>query len=143
MDQIVDKANLRSVQGRSEIQIRLKPDFLGNVQMNIVADKEQLVVRMVTDQPVVKEIVEANLHHLRTELQHQGLTIDRFEVVVNPDTDPQQNREQFSQMFKNPSYQNGRRQGSDPQPETNDRKNGTLEDDPPADAETDGVNYFA
>jgi flagellar hook-length control protein FliK len=143
MDQIVDRANLRSIQGRSEIQIRLKPDFLGNVQMNIVADKEQLVVRMVTDQPVVKEIVEANLHHLKTELQHQGLTIDRFEVVVNPDTDPQQNREQFSQMFKNPSYQNGRRQGSDPQPETNDRKNGILEDDPPADAETDGVNYFA
>jgi flagellar hook-length control protein FliK len=143
MDQIVDKANLRSVQGRSEIQIRLKPDFLGNVQMNIAADKEQVVVRMITDHPVVKEVVEANLHHLKTELQHQGLTIDRFEVTVNPDAGQQQNREQFAQMFKNPSFQNGRRQGSDQEPETNHRENGNREDGHPADAKTDGVNYFA
>jgi flagellar hook-length control protein FliK len=143
MDQIVDKANLRSVQGRSEIQIRLKPDFLGNVQMNIAADKEQVVVRMITDHPVVKEVVEANLHHLKTELQHQGLTIDRFEVTVNPDAGQQQNREQFAQMFKNPSFQNGRRQDSDQEPETKHRENGNRENDHPADAKTDVVNYFA
>jgi len=143
MDQIVDKANLRSIRGRSEIQIRLKPDFLGNVQMNIAADKEQLVVRMVTDQPVVKEIVEANLHQLKTELQHQGLTIDRFEVTVNPDAGQQQNREQFAQTFKNPSFQNGQRQRSEQEPETNPRGNGSREDNHPSDAEADGVNYFA
>ena len=68
MDQIVDKAAIRSIHGRSEIQIRLKPEFLGHVQMNIAADKEQLVVRIMTDQPMVKEIIETHLHHLRTEL---------------------------------------------------------------------------
>lgn len=146
MDQIVDKANLRSVQGRSEIQIRLKPDFLGNVQMNIAADKEQVVVRMITDHPVVKEVVEANLHHLKTELQHQGLTIDRFEVTVNPDAGQQQNREPFAQMFKNPSLQNGQGQDPEPEPETHHGGNGQQEDrrrsgdDQP---EQDGINYFA
>lgn len=147
MDQIVDKANLRSVQGRSEIQIRLKPDFLGNVQMNIAADKEQLVVRMITDHPVVKDVVEANLHHLKTELQHQGLTIDRFEVTVNPDAGQQQNREQFAQMFKNPSFQNGQGQDPEPEPEAHHRENGSRggnhgrsSGDQP---EEEGINYFA
>ena len=142
-DQIVDKASLRTIQGRSEIQIRLKPDFLGNVQMNISADKEQLVVRMVTDQPVVKEIIEANLHQLKTELQHQGLTVDRFEVVVNPDAEQQQNRDQFAQMFKHSSFQNGRRQDSEQEPETDRRENSGREDDHPTGAKKDGVNYFA
>jgi flagellar hook-length control protein FliK len=146
MDQIVDKANLRSIHGRSEIQIRLKPDFLGNVQMNIAADKEQVVVRMITDHPVVKEVVEANLHHLKTELQHQGLTIDRFEVTVNPDAGQQHNREQFAQMFKNPSFQNGQGQDPEPEPEAHHRENGRREDsrsDGDDQPKEEGINYFA
>ena len=146
MDQIVDKANLRSVQGRSEIQIRLKPDFLGNVQMNIAADKEQVVVRMITDHPAVKEVVEANLHHLKTELQHQGLTIDRFEVTVNPDAGQQQSRDPFAQMFKNPSFQNGQGQDPEPEPETHHRENGNWEDNRRNNEEQptqEGINYFA
>jgi flagellar hook-length control protein FliK len=141
MDQIVDKAAIRSIHGRSEIQIRLKPEFLGNVQMNIATDKEQVVVRILTDVPAVKEIIETHLHHLKTELQHHGLTIDKFEVMVNPDADQQHSREQFSQMFKNNSFQNGRRQAHGKNPETEDRDGGNHKaDDQP---NRDGVNYFA
>jgi flagellar hook-length control protein FliK len=141
MDQIVDKAAMRSIHGRSEIQIRLKPEFLGHVQMNIAADKEQLVVRIMTDQPMVKEIIETHLHQLRTELQNQGLTIDRFDVMVNPDADQQHSRDQFAQMFKQHSNQNGRRQPQGQDPETLHRDGGNHPDtDQP---NRDGVNYFA
>ena len=141
MDQIVDKAALRSIHGRSEIQIRLKPEFLGNVQMNIATDKEQLVVRIMTDRPMVKEIIETHLHHLKTELQSQGLTIDKFEVMVNPDADQQHSREQFAQMFKHHSSQNGRRQPNGREPEALNRGSGNDSDDDQANR--DGVNYFA
>ncbi|MFO7716056.1 flagellar hook-length control protein FliK [Desulfosarcina sp.] len=141
MDQIVDKAAMRSIHGRSEIQIRLKPEFLGNVQMNIAAEKAQLVVRIVTDQPVVKEIIETHLHQLKTELQSQGLTIDKFEVMVNPDAHQQQSRDQFAQMFKNHSFRNGRRQPAEQDPEGLNRRVGDVFDDAPANR--DGVNYFA
>jgi flagellar hook-length control protein FliK len=141
MDQIVDKAAMRSIHGRSEIQIRLKPEFLGNVQMNIASDKEQLVVRIMTDRPIVKEIIETHLHHLKTELQNQGLTIDKFEVVVNPDANQQHSREQFAQMFKHHSSQNGRRQPHEQDPETLNRGGGNNSDDDRLNR--DGVNYFA
>jgi hypothetical protein len=141
MDQIVERAAIRSIHGRSEVQIRLKPEFLGNVQMNIAADKEQLVVRIMTDQPVVKEIIETHLHHLKTELHNQGLTIERFEVMVNPDADQQNNRDQFAQMFKHNNSQNGRRQprGQDPETVNHDGGNNPDEGQP----NRDGVNYFA
>ena len=141
MDQIVDKAAIRSIHGRSEIQIRLKPEFLGNVQMNIAADKEQLVVRIMTDRPVVKEIIETHLHHLKTELQNQGLAIDKFEVMVNPDANQQHSREQFAQMFKHHSSQNGRQQPHEQDPETLNRDGGNQSDDDRPNRE--GVNYFA
>jgi flagellar hook-length control protein FliK len=142
MDQIVDKASLRSIGGRSEIQIRLKPEFLGNVQMNIATDNNQLVVRVVTDQVVVKDIIETQLHQLKAELQNQGLTIEKFDVMVNPDADNQHQREQFSQMFKQPSSQHGRRQRQKQGQETvqQDGRHPAAEDDPP---EGDGISYFA
>ena len=141
MDQIVDKAAMRSIHGRSEIQIRLKPEFLGNVQMNIAADKEQLVVRVMTDRPVVKEIIETHLHQLKTELQNQGLTIDKFEVLVNPDGNQQHGREQFAGMFKHHFSQNGRRQQPERDPETLNQDGGNSPD--VAQPKRDGVNYFA
>jgi flagellar hook-length control protein FliK len=141
MDQIVDKAAMRSIHGRSEIQIRLKPEFLGNVQMNIATEKELLVVRIMTDRPMVKEIIETHMHQLRTELHNQGLTIDKFEVMVNPDSDQPHSRDQFAQMFKQQSSQNGRRQPHEKDLETTNRQGNH---DPDANQpDRDGVNYFA
>jgi flagellar hook-length control protein FliK len=141
MDQIVDKASVRSIHGRSEIQIRLKPEFLGNVQMSVAADKEQLVVRIMTDRPAVKEIIETHLHHLKTELHSQGLTIDKFEVMVNPDANQQHSRDQFAQMFKHHFSQNSRQQPRGQDPETSNRDGGNNPDDDRPNR--DGVNYFA
>ncbi len=141
MDQIVEKAAIRSMHGRSEIQIRLKPEFLGNVQMNIATEKEQVVVRILTDQPIVKEIIESHLHHLKAELQNQGLTIDKFDVMVNPDADQQHSREPFAQTFRQHSFQNGRRQPPEQNPETTDRGDGHGHGE--GSPKRDGVNYFA
>ena len=141
MDQIVDQASLRSIGGRSEVQIRLKPDFLGNVQMNIATDKEQVVVRIITDQTVVKDIIETHLHHLKAELQHQGLTIDKFDVIVSPDADQQHSREQFSQMFRNNSSNHGRRQAPDHEPDSGNPQGDHAGTDD--ERSRDGVNYFA
>jgi flagellar hook-length control protein FliK len=141
MDQIVDRARLRSVQGRSEVQIRLKPEHLGNVQMHISTDKDQVVVRIMTDQPVVKEIIETHLHHLKTELGNQGMTIDRIDVSVNPDADNPNQRDAFTHMFKNNSSRDGQHQARN-----GDRQSDMHEDEhEPDDARPgrEGVNYFA
>lgn len=141
MDQIVDKAAMRSIHGRSEIQIHLKPDFLGNVQMNIAADKEQLVVRIITDQPMVKEIIETHLHQLKAELQNQGLTIDKFDVTVNPEANQQHGREPFAQAFKQQSLPNARRPASPQHPDASDHDGNRPGDRHSYDR--DRVNYFA
>ncbi|PID39982.1 MAG: hypothetical protein CR984_05595 [Proteobacteria bacterium] len=141
MDQVVDRAALRTVQGRSEVQIRLKPEYLGNVQMNISTDKEQVVVRIMTDQPVVKEIIETHLHHLKTELGNQGLTIDRFDIAVNPDAENPNQRDQFANMFKNNSSRDGQgRSNSHGRESDTHEEAGKREASQPG---RDGISYFA
>lgn len=80
--QIVQRMTLRSQGTQSTMTIKLKPEYLGQVQMQISTDQHQVTVRMATESIMVKEMVEQGLQHLRTELQHHGLQIDKFDVFV-------------------------------------------------------------
>ena len=64
--------------------------------MSIVAEKNQLVVKMIADKAETKAIIESQLHHLKAELDKQGLTVAKIEVMLNAGNDQQDRRGQFS-----------------------------------------------
>ena len=82
MRQIVQRMTLRSSGLKSQMNIHLKPEFLGNVHMQISTENHQVAVRMTAESLVVKEMIEQHLQHLRSELQQHGLEIGKFEVQV-------------------------------------------------------------
>ncbi|HSV94321.1 MAG TPA: flagellar hook-length control protein FliK [Desulfobacterales bacterium] len=82
-DQIVQRAVLQVRNEQSEIKIDLKPEFLGNVRMQIVSENQQVSVRILTEAPAVRDMIETGLQQLRSELQSQGLKVDRLEVAVS------------------------------------------------------------
>jgi flagellar hook-length control protein FliK len=140
MDQIVEKVTLRSAIDRSEMRIQLKPDTLGNVRMHVVADKNQLVVQMIAEKLETKEIIESQIHHLKAELDKQGLTVGKIEVVISTANDQQDSRGQFFQMFKNNSDGSGKRQNGGNQKESSPQHQPS--DETQSDASGDGINYF-
>jgi flagellar hook-length control protein FliK len=87
LDQIVQKAALHLKSGQNEVQINLKPDFLGQIRMQIITDSQQVTVRIIAEYPMVKEMIESNAHQLRNELQSYGLEIDELEVSVSQNSD--------------------------------------------------------
>jgi flagellar hook-length control protein FliK len=89
LDQIVQKAALNLKNGQNEVQIHLKPDFLGQIRMQIITDSQQVTVRIFAEFPAVKELIENNAHLLRSELQNHGLDIDELEVSVSQHSDQQ------------------------------------------------------
>ncbi|WP_419663706.1 FliK: predicted flagellar hook-length control protein [Desulfosarcina variabilis str. Montpellier] len=139
MNQIVEKATLRSVNDRSEMRIQLKPDSLGEVRMNIVSEKNQLVVQMIAEKSETKEIIESQIHHLKAELDKQGLTVGKIEVMISANNDSQDGRGQFFQMFKNNPDGSGKRQSGTRQETASQHQS----DEKEADSSGDGVNYFA
>ena len=83
--QIVQRMSMHTIGDQSKMVIRLKPEFLGNVHMQVLTENQQVTVRMMAESSLVKDIVEQNLPHLRAELQHHGLQIQKFDVFVAND----------------------------------------------------------
>ncbi len=86
MHQIVQRAVLSFNNGQSEVRIDLKPEFLGHIRMQIVTDSQQVAVKIMAENPFVKDMLESNLNQLKADLQAQGLKVDELEVSVARDS---------------------------------------------------------
>jgi len=86
LKQIVERAVLNLNGNKKEIKINLKPEFLGHLKMKISTENHQVMVRILTEIPMVKEIIESNISQLKTALENNGLEVDRFDVFVAPDS---------------------------------------------------------
>jgi flagellar hook-length control protein FliK len=87
LDQIVQRASIHLSGGQHEARIDLKPDFLGHVRMQVVAENHQVTLKILTEHGFVKDMIEQNIHQLKADLQQQGMTIDKLEVSVSRDPD--------------------------------------------------------
>jgi flagellar hook-length control protein FliK len=85
LDQIVSKAVYQLKNGQNSVRIDLKPEFLGQVRMQIVTVEQQVSVRIITELPMVKEMLDNHLQQLKADLQQQGLDVDEIEVSVSTD----------------------------------------------------------
>lgn len=98
--QIVQRMTLRNDSGNTSMQIKLKPEFLGNLHMEVVAENHQVTVRMTAENQMVKGILEQNLHVLKNELQQHGLQIQKFDVFVSQDNDAWRHGQQQQTAFR-------------------------------------------
>jgi hypothetical protein len=84
-DQIIQRAAVQVGNGGGEINIDLKPEFLGRVRMQIMTENQLLSVRILTELPAVRDMIETGLQQLRSELQSHGLQVERLEVAMAND----------------------------------------------------------
>lgn len=87
LDQIVQKAAIHLRNGQHEARIDLKPEYLGHIRMQIISENHQVTVKIMTEHGFVKDMIQNNAHQLKSDLQHQGLIIDKLEVTVSHDAD--------------------------------------------------------
>jgi hypothetical protein len=84
-EQIVQRAAVQVKNDQGEIRIDLKPEFLGHVRLQIVTENQQVTVRIHTELPMVRDMIESNIQQLKSDLQQQGLRVERVEVAVADD----------------------------------------------------------
>ncbi len=87
LKQIVNKATFNLGRGHSEFKIDLKPESLGHLKMQILTENHRVTVRILTQNPLVKDMIESNLAQLKANFQNQGLEIEKFDVSVAQDSD--------------------------------------------------------
>ena len=105
MKQVVDRAAMNLNSGRMVIKINLKPESLGHLRLQITTENHQVMLKIMTEVPFVKEIIENNINQLKTALHVHGLQIDDFDVFVAHDSDQHGGRYEnakFSSMGNGP-----------------------------------------
>ena len=85
--QVVDRAAMNLSNGRTVIKISLKPESLGHLRLQITTENHQVMLKIMTEVPFVKEIIENNINQLKAALNVHGMQIDDFDVFVAHDSD--------------------------------------------------------
>ena len=85
--QITQNAKLLLTPGSTEMQIQLKPDFLGKMNLSITTQNGLVTAKFNTESYRVKEVIEANLNTLKDSLAQQGVKVDQLVVNVSTQKD--------------------------------------------------------
>ncbi|OQY15723.1 MAG: hypothetical protein B6I32_05935 [Desulfobacterium sp. 4572_20] len=102
--QVVDRAAMNLNSGRTVIRINLKPESLGHLRLQITTENHHVMLKIMTEVPVVKEIIENNINQLKAALHVHGLQVDDFDVFVAHDSDQHGGRYEDAKF---PSMGNG------------------------------------
>ena len=60
----------------------IHPPELGRLDLDLSIKQGHLQAQLSAESTLVKELIEANLNHLRQQLSDQGLVVDKFEVMI-------------------------------------------------------------
>lgn len=104
LSQINDQLDIKKLQeeGTTKVNIVLKPENLGKINLELVNSKEGLTARMTTDNAQVKELLTKSLDSLKDSLSNQGVNINNVTVKV------EETQKQPNDMF---SFDDGQPQG--------------------------------
>jgi len=81
--QIIEKTVRWVGRGPNEIRIRLEPEHLGALRMEISIKDHLVRASVVTENILVKEMIESSQDRLKVALADHGLKIDQFSVEVS------------------------------------------------------------
>lgn len=95
--QIVEHAKVVVNNSGSEMEVNLRPEHLGKLQLKVTIENEVVTAKFVAESQQVKEIIENNLGQLKRNLQENGMQVDAIMVSVGN----QQGNQEFDQAAYN------------------------------------------
>lgn len=117
MQAIINKAQISQNQGITRLMIKLYPENLGTLRIELVQQNGMLTARMLASTASGREMIDNQLHQLKQAFVQQGLQVERIDVGQTLQDTDRNNKEQqgfFNQFFK--------RQQEEPQEDKKDTK---------------------
>lgn len=69
-------------QGNDQISLKLAPEHLGNLQLNLRMEDQRLRIEVVAEQRGVRDALLTQVEELRETLARQNITMDSFDVTT-------------------------------------------------------------
>lgn len=77
--------------GAQKLTVRLIPEHLGTITLQLVKDGDQMIAKMIASTQSAKDLLEHNIHQLKQALPNIVIQIDRFDILDEDPTFPQDN----------------------------------------------------
>jgi flagellar hook-length control protein FliK len=101
--------------GVGEARIRLNPEHLGEVRIDIKIEGDLVSARLQVERPEVRQAIEAESHSLRLHLARQGLTLE--DLTVTEGSRPRDERTSSDERHRGQDRQPPERRSRRDQPE--------------------------
>ncbi|MCL2457639.1 MAG: flagellar hook-length control protein FliK [Desulfobulbus sp.] len=82
VDQMIAHFSANKLMGDSTINLRLYPEELGELRMEIKVAQDNIKAHIVVQNPQAQEMIDRNLPRLREALEQHGLQLQQVEVLV-------------------------------------------------------------
>lgn len=83
LDQVVGRMAIERNQDVSRMSIKLQPEELGRIEIDLTVEQGRLKAQMVAQTQQVQEVLERHLPRLREALEQHGLKLDQIQVSVD------------------------------------------------------------
>ena len=118
MQAIVAKAQMSNNQGVTRLLIKLYPENLGSLRIELSQHEGVLSARILASTASGRELLDNQLHQLKQAFVQQGLQVERIDVgQTMQDSDRQQREQQgfFNQFFKRQQEEEQQEQHAEPE----------------------------
>lgn len=82
IDQIVESARVILTEDKTSMELQLNPQNLGKIILKVTEQEGAVTAKIMTQNAVVKEALEAQTVELRQNLEQAGVKVDAVEVTV-------------------------------------------------------------
>jgi len=82
LSQVLSEMNITQVQNRSEVAIRLNPEYLGEVKLNMTVEGGKVSVNFRTTSRQTRDVLEKNIGELKKAFQDSGLAVGELKVIL-------------------------------------------------------------
>ncbi len=84
-EQLVDKVNLSIREGIKQVNIRLKPDYLGDVLIKVFTDKDKIKAEFFVNNTQVKTMLRVHVSDFQNKIREQGYNLSEVNVFEMSD----------------------------------------------------------
>lgn len=85
-ESLLSKANFTNQNGVQRLFVRLTPENLGTLQIELIQKDGQLVAKIIANTQKGKELLESQIQGLRVSLAAQGIDFDEIDLEQSQDT---------------------------------------------------------
>jgi flagellar hook-length control protein FliK len=95
MDRILGGARVSVSQGGMEVRLRLHPESLGEVRVQVRWEGGMLSARLQADSPAARDALQAAAPGLHAALREQGIPVEHLSIGLRMDLEARSQRQQF------------------------------------------------